>query len=155
MSNENDEAVEPEEKPQRITRNMSEAEVKHAAVLLLNESGMGPAAIGKATGYHEKHVARLLPKLRKESLLHPRKLKLASKVVDRVMSGFVGEMQDVPQLDGSVKRELVTDHRVKTSDAVRAAELVYSRAEPVKLDGQVATNQTFIQVNQQFFLPDK
>ena len=130
------------EKLKKIKRNEAERAIKHKAVLLLNENGFGPSAIAKAVGYHEKHVTKLLPKLRKESLSHPRKVKLASKCVEQVMSGFVGEKDENGQV--------ITDPRVKASDALRAAELVYSRAEPVRQENRAANNQTFVQVNQNF-----
>ncbi len=110
--------------------------------MVLEENGFSHAAIAKALDYHSKSVSRVLPKIRRESLAHPRKVKLASKCVDKVMTGFIGEKDESGQV--------VTDPRVKASDAMRAAELVYSRAEPVKQDAAGSVTQTFYQVSQTF-----
>ncbi len=144
-----------EEKSHNATEQLRTSEIKHAAMQILAEAGMGNNAIARALDYHEKHVSRVLPELRKESLQHPHKLKLASKTVDAVMKGFIGEPVKGP--DKKIKRDeggqplVVRDLRVKPSDAIRAAELVYSRAEPVKEDGGSGVQQTFLQVNMAMF----
>ena len=153
-----DDQTEQDEKPGKTKRNASEMQIKHTAALLLNEQGMGPAAIGKALDYHEKHVANILPKLRRESLSAPHRVKLAAKTVDAVMQGFAGVKKKVKEkhivegVEVEVEKEVIEqDQRVKASDAMRAAELVYSRHEPVKPDPATAggASQTFIQVNMQ------
>jgi hypothetical protein len=133
----------------------SKAEIKHAAMLLLSESGMSAKAIGKAVDRHEKHVARMLPELRKESLRHPHKLKLASKCVDKLMEGFVGKAKIGP--DRKVMRDekgepiVEYDHRVKASDAKAAAEMCYKAAGELTEQGSGVTQQTFIEVNMAMF----
>ena len=142
MSGENVDTLELAEKPHKITGRKPESEIKRAAMLILEENGFSHGAIAKALDYHTKSVSRVLPKIRKESLAHPRKVKLASKCVEQVMTGFVGKKDESGQV--------VTDSRVKASDAMRAAELVYSRAEPAKQDAAGNVTQTFYQVNQTF-----
>lgn len=143
MSGENVDTLEPVEKPQKITGRKPESEIKQAAMLVLEENGFSHGAIAKALDYHTKSVSRALPKIRKESLAHPRKVKLASKCVEQLMTGFIGERD-------KETGQVVTDPRVKASDAMRAVELVYSRAEPVKQDTAGNVTQTFYQVNQTF-----
>jgi len=139
----NDDTLELGEKPHKITGRKPESEIKQAAMLVLEENGFSHSAIAKAIGYHEKSVSRALPKIRKESLAHPRKLKLASKCAEKIMTGFLGEKDK----DGSI----VTDPRVKASDAARVTELVYKSAGELDRDsGQGASTQLFFQVNQQF-----
>ncbi len=162
MNEESIETQETDEKPLKVTGKEPEKAIKQAAMLALEQSGFSHLAISKAIGYHEKSVSRALPDLRKRSLAAPRMVKLASKTVAAVMEGYHGKEVEEPQPDGSVKKEVVIDHRVKASDAMRAAELVYSRYEPVKQDAAgsgSAPSFTSITINQQFIeglqLPDK
>jgi hypothetical protein len=140
--------LEVEEKPTKITGRKPQGEIKQAAMVILEENGFGHGAIAKALDYHPKSVSRALPALREKSLQHPRMVALARKTVKKVMEGYHGRREK--QADGKLS-EPVTDPRVKASDAMRAAELVYSRAEPVKQEQQGGSSQTFIQVNQAFF----
>ncbi len=112
-------------------------------MLVLEENGFSHSAIAKALDYHPKSVSRVLPKLRKESLAHPRKLRLASKCAEKIMTGFLGEKDK----DGCI----VTDTRVKASDAARVMELVYKSAGELDRDSsEGASTQLFSQVNQTF-----
>ena len=135
-------------------RGASEVEIKHAAVLLLSEAGMGPKAISMAVSRHEKTICRVLPKLRRESLQSPRKLALASKCVEQIMTGFVGTTIIGPDKkvlrDEQGKPVIQYDDRVKASDAKAAAELCYKASGELK-DGNAGTVQTFIQVNMNGF----
>lgn len=144
---------------QKITARTDKTTIKHAAALALENAGLSHAAIGTALEQHPKHISAILPRLRRESLSAPHRVKLAAKTVDAVMQGFAGVKKKVKQkqiVDGVEKEveveKVVQDQRVKASDAMRAAELVYSRHEPVKPDplASGAASQTFIQVNQQF-----
>ncbi len=152
---EEDDELSPE-RPQKITGRASTVEIKRAAALTLAENGFGYGAIGKAIERHPKHLAAILPKLKRESLASAQKVKLASKVVEKVLGGFAGVAKRdakgnlVRDADG--KPIIEFDTRVKGSTAMRAAELVYSRAEPKQEEGgQGGQAPTFIQVNQQFF----
>jgi len=156
-----DEQTEKDAKPQIPKRNATITEIKRTAALLLNEQGMGPAMIGRAIERHEKHVAKILPELRKESLRHPSMVKLASKTVKAVMQGFNTKPEKIKKnkvIDGVMQEveetiQVPVDDRIKASDAMRAAELVYSRAEPVKVEAAAgdAPSFTSITINQQFF----
>jgi len=66
-------------------------------------------------------------------LQHPRKLKLASKLAERVMSE-------------ALKPASEADPRVKMSDAVRMGELVYRAAGELERDQQSVQSQSFTQI---------
>lgn len=150
---------------QKITARTDKTELKHQAALLLSDAGMSYGAIAQVIDRHPQTVKTTVPRLRRESLSAPHRVKLAAKTVDAVMTGFLGkkvkakEKQIVDGVEQEVEVEKVeVDPRVKASDAMRAAELSYSRAEPVKPDPATGVgSQTFIQVNQQFVnqLPGK
>jgi len=146
------------ERPHKITGRKPESEIKRAAMLVLEENGFSHAAIAKALDYNTKSISRALPKIRKESLAHPRKLKLASKCVETILEGFAGKPVSGPDRklvrDEKGKPVIQYDDRVKASDAKAAAELVYKAAGELK-DSEAGAVQTFIQVNMQVFRPDK
>ena len=148
------------EKPKKLTTRAGKTELKHQAMLLLSESGMSSAAIAQVVERHPQTVKTTVPRLRRESLSGRKKVKLASKLVENVMEGFLGvpTAVKVRKVVEGIEVEVeevqpVADPRVKASDALRAAELVYSRYEPLKPEPGAGDggSKTFLQVNQAFF----
>jgi len=129
------EATEASVEWRKMPRNRPDKDEKHLAYSILIANGVHKDKAATMLGYSAKTVRSLDRAIVKKSLklvlLSEQRIKKAHRVVDKILAG---------RTFGSIET-------VRASDALRAAEVVLDRSDPVQQSAPPGPRISFVQIN--------
>ena len=120
-----------QDKCQKPTVDITQLPPRQAAMALLVENGVSVLDAGKAVGYKGNTPYNIKTKINKLSLIHPKMVKSAARVIRDVLDLKPIEVERTTVTKSGQVVDYTDNIYPSHTNAIQAAAMVYDRVEPV------------------------